>query len=158
MVMRYAYRDSEGKLLRFGECAELPEGSGELTDEQFDGLLADYSKFTDPDPVATARRRIDDAYQGELDAAVAGYPEWERESWLRQESEARSVLMSRPWITAAAEARGVSTGDLIDKIKEKADAFTLLHGTATGKRQRLQDEITALGSNPTPEQLNAIDW
>jgi hypothetical protein len=156
--MRYAKYGSNGKLESIGAGPEVPEGMVELTDEQHDALLAEYSKFVEPDPVAAARARIDTAYQAELDAAVSNYPEWERESWLRQESEARSVLMSRPWINAAAEARGMSTGDLIDKIKAKADAFTLLHGTATGKRQRLQDEITALGSSPTPEQLNAIDW
>ena len=156
--MIYAHFDPQGKLVSLGKGPVLPEGMVEITEEHHDALLAEYSKAIEPDPVAAARRRIDDAYQAELDAAVAGYPEWERESWLRQESEARSVLMSRPWINAAAQARGMSTGDLIDKIKEKADAFTLLHATATGKRQRLQDEITALGSNPTPEQLNAIDW
>jgi hypothetical protein len=66
--------------------------------------------------------------------------------------------MSRPWINAAAEARGISASDLIDKIKAKADAFNLLHASATGKRQRLQEEITALGGKPTQEQLNAIQW
>lgn len=156
--MIYAVYDSNGKLVSRGQGPELPEGAVELTEEQHAALATEYSKFIDPDPVGTARQRIDDAYQTELDAAVSGYPEWERESWLRQESEARSVLMSRPWINAAAEARGMNVSDLIDKIKAKADAFTLLHAAATGKRQRLQDEITALGSNPTPEQLNTIDW
>lgn len=156
--MIYAHFDAQGKLISLGKGPVVPEGMVEITEDQHDFLLTEYSKFIEPDPVATARQRIDASYQAELDGVVAGYPQWERESWLRQESEARSVLMSRPWINAAAEARGMSASDLIDKIKEKADAFTLLHGTATGKRQRLQDEITALGSNPTPEQLNAIDW
>lgn len=156
--MRYAKYDGNGKLECIGSGSEVPEGMVELTDEQHDSLLAEYSKFIEPDPAAAARRRIDDAYQAELDAAAAGYPAWEKESWLRQESEARSVLMSRPWISAAAEARGISTSDLIDKIKAKADAFTLQHATATGKRQRLQDEITALGNTPTQEQLDNIGW
>ena len=155
--MRYALFDGD-KLVSLGQGSEIPEGMTEITDQHYDELVAAYTLAIVPDPVATARKRIDDAYQAELDAAVAGYPGWERESWLRQESEARSVLMSRPWINAAAEARGVSTSDLIDKIIAKADAFTLLHANATGKRQRLQDEITALGDSPAQEQLNTIGW
>jgi hypothetical protein len=155
--MRYAHFEGD-KLVSTGQGPSVPEGMVEITDEHYDELVAAYNRAIEPDPVAAARRRIDDAYQAELDTAASGYPAWERESWLRQESEARSVLMSRPWINAAAEARGISASDLIDKIKAKADAFNLLHASATGKRQRLQEEITALGGKPTQEQLNAIQW
>lgn len=155
--MRYALFDGD-KLVSLGQGPTLPDGMVEITEQHHDELVAAYSRAIEPDPVAAARRRIDDAYQAELDTAASGYPAWERESWLRQESEARSVLMSRPWINAAAEARGVSASDLVDKIKAKADAFNLLHATATGKRQRLRDEIAALGDSPTTEQLNTIQW
>jgi hypothetical protein len=155
--MRYAHFEGD-KLVSLGEGPVLPDNMVEITEQHYDELVAAYLRAVDPDPVATARRRVDDAYQAELDAVASGYPAWERESWLRQESEARSVLMSRPWINAAAEARGISASDLIDKIKAKADAFTLLHATATGKRQRLQDTITALGSNPSQADLDSIQW
>lgn len=109
-----------------------------------------------------AFNRINAAYQSAVNAMTAGYPEDEVKSWSKQETEARAWLLDQsvatPWINAAAAARGITKADLVDRIIVKANLFAPLHGELTGKRQRLSDQIEALGDSPTPEQLDAIRW
>lgn len=154
--MRYAKYDN-GRLISLGEGPALPGEMLELSNEDYEALISQYNRAIEPDPVAAAKRRINDEYQGYVDSLTAPYPAAEVASWVKQEDEARSIIGSTPWIDAAAVARGITSNQLATLIKAKADAFTLLHAAATGKRQRLQDEIDAL-VNPTQDQLNAIQW
>ncbi|WON73742.1 hypothetical protein [Nitrosospira sp. Is2] len=111
---------------------------------------------------AAAFARIDSAYEAAVKAMTKSYPGDEVGSWPQQEAEARAWLMdsraSTPWIDAAATGRGIDKAALIDKIITKASLFTPAHGQLTGKRQKLRDEIIALGDNPTQQQLDAIQW
>jgi hypothetical protein len=83
-------------------------------------------------------------------------------SWRQHEGEARGWLTdttaSTPFIDAAASERGIDKAALIHKIIAKASLFAPAHGQLTGKRQKLRDEIIALGDNPTQQQLDAIKW
>jgi hypothetical protein len=109
-----------------------------------------------------ALARINTAYQDAMNAIMADYPEDEVKSWPKQEAEARAWLMSAnaatPWIDGAAASRGITKAGLVDKILANAALFAPLHGALTGKRQKLRDQIIALGECPTQKQLDAIQW
>jgi hypothetical protein len=112
--------------------------------------------------MAAALARIDSAYEAAVKEMTNGYPGDEVGSWPQQEAEARAWLTdasaSTPWIDAAAVGRGVDKAALIEKIITKATLFAPAHGQLTGRRQKLRDQIIALGDNPTQQQLDAIQW
>ena len=156
--MRYTKYDGNGKLESIGEGSALPEGMVALSQSDFDALLAQYHSALSSDPIGDARQRIREAYESAVSSYAEGYTKWEIASWLRQESEARSVLGDKPWVAAAAEAEGITEEELIAKIKAKSEVFTFVHANATGRLHKLLDAITALGSDATQEQLDSIQW
>ena len=113
---------------------------------------------------AAALARINAAYQEAMNTltAGAGYPEDEVRSWPKQEAEARLWLLNAnaatPWIDGAAAGRGIAKAELVNKIMANAALFASLKGEFTGKRQKLRDQIAALGDSPDQEQLDAIQW
>jgi hypothetical protein len=111
---------------------------------------------------AAALARIDSAYEAAVKEMTNDYPGDEVGSWRHQEAEARAWLTdakaSTPWIDAAAAGRGIDKAALVHKIIRRATLFAPAHGYLTGKRQKLRDEIIALGDNPTQQQLDAIQW
>lgn len=106
-----------------------------------------------------AQRRINDAYQSELGAILGDYPEAETKTWDKQETEARAYqadsTASTPLIDAIASARSMDKAELVSRIIAKADAWIALSGAATGKRQALEDAISAA---ETLEEVEAIAW
>ena len=112
--------------------------------------------------IAAAHVRINAAYEAAVASFTVGYPDNEISSWPKQEAEARAWeadnMASTPWIDGAVVARQIPKDQLVSLIIGNANALAPIHGSLTGKRQRLRDEIGALGNNPTPEQLNAIQW
>ncbi len=181
--MKYATFDSTTGILNGRYDTDIneiiPDSAVEISDDIFwmtineiDGQwkLVNESVIKVPFPapsaarmISTAQARINAAYQAAVDVMTAGYPEDEIKSWPKQEQEARAWLASpseavTPWIDAAAAARGITKGDLVAKIIDNANIFTVAHGALTGKRQALRDQIDALGNDPTQEQLDAIQW
>jgi hypothetical protein len=113
-------------------------------------------------PKQDALARIDAAYRDAIGALKAGYPDDETRSWSTQETEARAWQQNpdsaTPWLDAAANARGLSKAELAGRIMANAASFASAHGRLTGKRQKLRDQIIALGDNALKEQLDAIQW
>lgn len=112
--------------------------------------------------IASAHARINAAYIAAVNALTAGYPETEIASWPKQEAEARALVADgeavTPWIDAAATARGITREAFAALILANADLFAPAHAALTGHRQALRDAIDALGSEPTKEQLDEIQW
>ena len=118
--------------------------------------------------IAATHARINGAYEAAVQALTSGYPQNEVASWPKQEMEARAWLAwlsdptapepDTPWIDGAANTRGITKYELVQKIIAQANQLAPLHGALTGKRQLLRDRIDALGPNATAEQLNAIQW
>lgn len=111
---------------------------------------------------ADAKRRINAAYEAHINAILADYPLSETLSFEKQEKEARAWqadnAAATPYIDALLVERPLSKYELVARIINKADAFTWASGMATGKRQRLEDEInTAYGAGDTAA-LDAIQW
>lgn len=118
--------------------------------------------LTTAQQIEAARGRINAAYENSVSAMTAGYPSSEIKSWDKQETEARNWQADNaaltPWIDAAAGGRGMPKAVLVARIIAKANIFAVRHGELTGKRQRLDDEITALGDSPSQAQLDEIIW
>jgi len=114
------------------------------------------------EPKTAAFNRINAAYQAAIAAMNAGYPKDEIESWPKQEAEARAWLsdpsIATPWMDGAAAGRGISKPQLAAKIMDRINRFAVEHGQLTGKRQKLRDQITALGEEYSQAQLDAIQW
>lgn len=140
-----------------------------------DGPYIDKWDYPQPEPTESAiasadiqiakaavLARINAAYEIDIRAITSGYPPHEVDSWTKQEQEARAWAANNaavtPWLNAAASTRRIPKAVLASKIITKANIFANVHGQLTGKRQRLEDQINALGNNPTQEQLDAIQW
>ncbi len=151
----YAYADDGS------EDTFIGSGLTPITLEEADILLAPFVP-TSETLIAAAHRRINEAYEAAVKELTAGYPDSEISSWDKQETEARALYADMnavtPWIDAAATARGIPRLSFAILIISNANALLPFHGAYTGKRQKLRDEIDALGPEPTQEQLDAIQW
>lgn len=159
------WRDSEGHIEYRGNRANEPITDPSIL-EPFIAMWNAAAPSIKPGPQPeqlreAAQARINAAYEQAVMKLIAGYPNREIESWAKQEIEARAWLKDRntvtPWIDSAAMARGIPKPEFVAKVIEQADALAPMHGALSGKRQYLRDQIDAL-TNPTQEQLDAIQW
>lgn len=108
---------------------------------------------TEPIPIAVLKAReiakVYDEYESAMDALKNGYTNSERETWRKQEEEARAYVANNlsptPFINGLLAA-GV-TGDvptISDKIIAKADALVVAAATPTGVKQRKEDALNAI--------------
>lgn len=101
---------------------------------------------------------INQAYQADMSAALADYPQAETLSFDKQEREARTWLSypetQTPFLDALKDARGIDKAVLVDRVIAKADAFAAVSGAATGKRQGLEDQILEADL----DTLDTINW
>jgi hypothetical protein len=102
------------------------------------------------------------SFETAMNTITSQYPASELLSWTKQETEARAWAADNatltPLVDALATARNVGKADLVGRIIAKADAFAGFSGSLIGKRQKLEDQLAALGSNPSKEQLDEIVW
>lgn len=98
--------------------------------------------------IAQALSAIKAACDAELGEIRAKYPESEVLSWTKQEQEARDWVADSttetPLVDALAAERGIDKAELVGRIIAKADAYTLAVGVAVGRRQRLEDQVSAI--------------
>jgi hypothetical protein len=99
-----------------------------------------------------------------LAALSVAYPEGEVQSWAQQTREAEAVLANHdalvPLLSAIAAARGVTTTELAERVIAKTQAFAAASGAIIGKRQALEDAITAVDVDApgADEVLAGIRW
>lgn len=78
---------------------------------------------------------------------TATYPDREISTFDKQEDEARAyasdAMSSTPFLSALAQARGISLADLVKRVLAKADAFAVASGSIIGQRQALEDRLDA---------------
>jgi len=71
---------------------------------------------------------------------LAGYTQWERDSWNTQETESIAYLADNtadaPMIRAIAEARGCEVDVLATKVVQKSSALKVAVGAIMGKKQK----------------------
>jgi len=90
---------------------------------------------------------INRGYETALAALTPTYPDSERLTFDKQETEARAWTMdnaaSTPLLDALATGRQMAKDELVRRVLVKADAFTLASGMLTGQRQRMEDTLDA---------------
>ena len=116
--------------------------------------------------------RVNNGYAREMETILVEYPDAETLSFDKQEREAREWQAwhdaagnneqgsepTTPYLDALLAERPIGKGDLVTRILAKADAFVAAHGNATGRRQRLEDDIKAARQAEDRAALEAIDW
>lgn len=105
------------------------------------------------------RGQINNAYRESLRDILDDYPDVERESWGKQEAEARAMLAddtaTTPYLDTLAAERETTREDMAQRIVKKADAWAQLSASATGKRHRLMAQVEAAES---ADDLDSIEW
>ena len=109
---------------------------------------------------------INEAYQAQMSEALDKYPQAETLTFDKQEREAREYqawvdggeqgdMPVTPMLSNLAEGRQMAKADLATRIIAKSDAFTVESGHATGKRQYLEDRVSAA---TTIADVEAVNW
>ncbi|WP_306168632.1 hypothetical protein [Halomonas sp. MMSF_3323] len=114
------------------------------------------------DLAAQALSRINSGYQAEMGQILNDYPQAETLTFDKQEREARQWQaensVATPYIDAMLVERPMDKAELVGRILAKADAFTMASGKATGKRQRLEDEVKAAFEAEDRDALETLSW
>lgn len=107
-----------------------------------DGTFRD---LTDEELSPLVMKTINEKYKEDLKNITEGIESQEIATWTKQEAEARAYLADNssytPLVDAIVEARGVTKTYLVNKIIEKADAYSVTIGAIMGKKQKLEKEI-----------------
>lgn len=105
---------------------------------------------------------INHDYVQAVHALVADTPPPERESWYKQEAEARAWAVNSqsltPYIDGLAAARGIPREYLLSRVLDKVALYEAAHAALTGKRQALEDALKALPEGHTVADVLAVSW
>ncbi|WP_227369841.1 hypothetical protein [Halomonas sp. M20] len=122
------------------------------------------------DLAAAAMGRINDGYTRALGGILDEYPAAETPSFDKQEREARGwqewhaagadpgTEPPTPYLDAMLAERPIGKAELVGRIIAKADAYVTAHGSATGRRHRLEDDVKAAQLAEDRAALEKIDW
>lgn len=153
--MAYVKRDESNNITGY---AKWPADGYEQIADDSEELLG----FLDPDSllsdVEIAKRekqaQIDADYEAAVNQLFAGYSASQRDSFAKQETQARSFIANPdesrtdlPMLKALADARGGDSetpmSDQAARIIAKADAAEPLFGTILGTKQAREDALLA---------------
>lgn len=157
MIKSYLLHNEDGTIKQFTRCDETEielykSAYIEYSEDRFE-FDSNYTyKIENNEVVKTERNdkayllnKVNADFETTISNLTSSIPTSEISTWAKQESEARAYLVdstaSTPFIDAISLARGVDKSYLVDKIIEKADAYTVVVGTLTGIRQKLEKEI-----------------
>lgn len=105
------------------------------------------------------KQEIRAGYEEDLSSILNEYTDAETKTWDKQEEEARAYTAdntaSVPMLEAIALAKGVTVGDVAARVIANADAWIQISGTATGKRQALEEAVDAA---TTIADVEAVTW
>ena len=115
--------------------------------ENEDGTISTtFIELTNAELLPYVLKDINKEYEDAVINLTIDTPDSEKQTWLKQESEARTYILddtaSTPFIDAICLARECEKSYLVAKIIEKADAYAVAVGTLTGVRQKLEKEIS----------------
>jgi hypothetical protein len=103
----------------------------------------------DPLPLSKidAKKRLVEQFNKLMEGLEAEYPEVEKRTFTKQETEARAYIIDSnaqtPTLSPIALARGISLIELVTKTIVKADTYTSQIGALIGQRQAKEDLIDA---------------
>ncbi|MCJ8287087.1 hypothetical protein [Halomonas sp.] len=154
-----------------GHVYWLDDGSRHEITELGDEPPADALSEAPPVPIADvamkAMARVNAGYTRAMAAILMEYPDAETLSFDKQEREARTwsewqknggTEPATPYLDAMLAERPIGKAELVGRIIAKANAFVEAHGNATGRRQRLEDDIQVAVDNEDRDTLETITW
>lgn len=90
-------------------------------------------------------RIINREYESAVANLTEGIHKDERDTWVKQENEARAWVVDNnsptPLLSAMCEARGCSLEYMVGKVIEKSDLYTAEVGRLLGEKQRKEKEL-----------------
>lgn len=168
--------EKQAALFIDNEWSVVPDHRNEVWyDENRNEITIDEVNF-EPDPEWTLQPKpknieelkqekladINSEFDKSMQPIINGIPSIERESWKKQEEEARSYQANNsaatPLIDALSASRGVTKAELVTRIINKADLYATISGQLIGKRQKLEDQLAALPVEATAEDVAEIVW
>lgn len=176
--MKAKYSKSTGGIYPVSAFKKFPDDALDIPDtlyarfqngeiSRFDVVNGEVVEFVPAPPtveelIAAKRSDINVAFEKAMTHVISDIPAIERESWKKQEDEARAFVADKaaatPLIDALASSRSVNKTELVTRIIAKADLFAAVSGTLIGRRQGLEDDLDALPATATPEEIAAITW
>lgn len=121
-----------------------------VADAVVNRLIDEYNPW--PAEKAAKLAELNVWFESAVAELTAGTTQAERDSWAVQVNEAygmRPVAM----LAAMASARGITTEQLIEKVKTKAEAFATRYGALQGRRDAIEDRIKAF---PDADELHRL--
>jgi len=117
------------------EVTELVRQYKSIGDGELDSLVAGY------EPLQTKKKELAATkYKEQTEAMIAEYDQYERDTFIVQELEAKLYKADNtaevPMITAIANARGIEIDALADKILVKSALFKQAIGSIMGAKQK----------------------
>lgn len=115
--------------------------------ENEDGTISTtFRELTNAELLPYALKDINKEYEDAVRKLTIDTPDSEKQTWVKQESEARAYLSDNmaltPLIDAMCETRNCTKEYMVNKIIEKADAYAVAIGRLTGLRQAKEKFIT----------------
>lgn len=115
--------------------------------ENEDGTISTtFRELTNAELLPYVLKDINKEYEDAVRNLTIDTPDSEKQTWLKQESEARAYLSDTmaftPLIDAMCETRNCTKEYMVNKIIEKADAYAVAIGRLTGLRQKQEKLIT----------------
>ena len=115
--------------------------------ENEDGTISiTFRELTSAELLPYTLKNINKEYEDAVRNITIDTTDSEKQTWIKQESEARAYLSSTmaltPLIDAMCEIREVDKKYLVNKIIEKADSYAVAIGRLTGIRQKQEKLIT----------------
>ena len=88
---------------------------------------------------------INREYEEAINSLTEDISKDERDTWLKQEQEARTWVLDKssptPLLSAMCAARGCSLEYMVGKVIEKSDLYTIEAGRLLGEKQRKEKQI-----------------
>ena len=129
----------------------------ELTQNEIDARAAEIAARAVPSAIKAKRAEIEKQYKAGVNQITAGYDNMEIASWPQQADEAKArnenSQASAPLIDAIAQARGMTSGELVTRILGKEAIYKQAFGAILGTRQRRTEQLSAVDVNAG----NALD-
>lgn len=115
--------------------------------ENEDGTISiTFRELTSAELLPYALKDINKEYEDAVRNLTIDTPDSEKQTWVKQESEARAYksdnMALTPLIDAICETRKCTKEYIVNKIIEKADAYAVAIGRLTGIRQAKEKLIT----------------
>lgn len=147
--------------------AQPPTGKQRGADANGRPCWVDLPAASIDDLAAAAMARINAGYVKAMGVILAEYPDAETLSFDKQEAQARAwaewqenggTEPATPYLDAMLAERPIGKAELVARIVTKADQFTAAHGQATGRRQKLEDDVKAAQLAGDRTTLETITW